>query len=49
MPESKAKDMDIQTIKAANDMLISNYNEINRKYQEEKASIILSIARNVAL
>jgi len=48
MPESKAKDMDIQTIKAANDMLISNYNEINRKYQEEKASIILSIARNVA-
>ena len=48
MPESKANDMDIETIKVANDGLISRYNEINRKYQEEKASIILSIARNIA-
>ena len=31
MVESKSKDMDIQTIKAANDGLIEKFNEIDRK------------------
>lgn len=35
-------------VKTTNDALITRFNEIDRKYQEEKASLILNIARSIA-
>ncbi len=39
---------DANDIKSSNDALISKFNDIDLKYQEEKASVILNIARNIA-